>query len=120
MWKQTREGQVVRTNERGPHFVKKYRKKERAALCERKRGPDCLNKRERARLREQKREREPSCVNKRRRARLCEQKREGQVMPTPERGPGCGKKKKEDRVVGIIKRGPRCGNKRERATLWNN
>ena len=46
-----------------------------------------------------------------------EQKREGQVMPTIERGPGCGEKKKEDQVVGIIKRGPRCGNKRERARL---
>ena len=46
-----------------------------------KRGPRCGNKRERARLREQKRERErePGCVNKRRRARLCEQKIEGQV-----------------------------------------
>ena len=74
MWKQTREGQVVRTNERGPRFVKKERKK----------GPRCVNEREGQVVRTK--DRGPGCVNKRgrererERARLCKQKKEGQVV----------------------------------------
>ena len=54
-----------------------------------------------------KRERGPDCLNKIDRARLREQKREGQVVGIIKRG----------QVLGTQERGPRCGNKRERARL---